>query len=90
MTVKEIMEVLEKQPEIVDLLVAYIEAKETNPQGTTMALPIILKILTDGKKQPEGSGRQGKIYGTSGRQRNQREEAAGNGGTAPEGRSRKR
>ena len=55
MTVKEIMEVLEKQPEIVDLLVAYIEAKETNTQGTTMALPIILKILTDGKKQPEGS-----------------------------------
>ena len=51
MTVKEIMEVLGKKPEVVDLLVAYIEAKETNPQGTTMALPIILKILTDGKKQ---------------------------------------
>ena len=55
MTAKELVEALEEQPEMVDLLVAYIEAKETNPQGTTMALPIILKILTDGKKQPEGS-----------------------------------
>ena len=51
MTIKEIKEALEEQPEIVDLLVAYIEAKEANPQGTTMALPIILKILTDGKKR---------------------------------------
>lgn len=51
MTAKELMEAMEKQPEIADLLVAYIEAKEANPQGTTMALPIILKILTDGKKR---------------------------------------
>ena len=51
MTAKELREVLEKQPEIADLLVAYIEAKEANPKGVEMAMPIILKILTDGKKR---------------------------------------
>lgn len=51
MTAKELMEAMEKQPEIADLLVAYIEAKEANPEGVSMAMPVILKILTDGKKQ---------------------------------------
>lgn len=51
MTAKELMEALEEQPEMVDLLVAYIEAKEANPKGVEMAMPIILKILTDGKKR---------------------------------------
>ena len=51
MTIKEIKEALEEQPEMVDLLVAYIEAKEANPKGVEMAMPIILKILMDGKKR---------------------------------------
>lgn len=51
MTAKELREALEEQPELVDLLVAYIEAKEVNPKGVEQAMPIILKILTDGKKQ---------------------------------------
>ena len=51
MTAKELMEALEEQPEMVDLLVAYIEAKEANPKGVEMAMPIILKVLTDGKKR---------------------------------------
>lgn len=51
MTIGELKKILEKQPEIVDLLVAYIEAKETNPKGVEQAMPIILKILTDGKKR---------------------------------------
>lgn len=51
MTIKEIKEALEEQPEMVDLLVAYIEAKEVNPRGVEMAMPIILKILMDGKKR---------------------------------------
>ena len=53
MTIKEIKEALEEQPEMVDLLVAYIEAKEANPKGVEMAMPIILKILTDGKKRSD-------------------------------------
>ena len=55
MTAKELMEAMEKQPEIADLLVAYIEAKEANPEGVSMAMPVILKILTDGKKRSEVS-----------------------------------
>lgn len=51
MTAKKLVEALEEQPEMVDLLVAYIEAKEANPKGVEMAMPIILKILTDGKKR---------------------------------------
>ena len=47
MTIKEIKEALEEQPEMVDLLVAYIEAKEANPKGVEMAMAIILKMLKD-------------------------------------------
>lgn len=55
MTAKELMEAMEKQPELADLLCAYIDAKKINPRGVEMAMPIILKILTDGKKRSEVS-----------------------------------
>ncbi len=50
MTAKELMEAMEAQPELADLLCAYIDAKKINPEGVSMAMPVILKILTDGKK----------------------------------------
>lgn len=60
MTFKEMMEVFERRPDILDLCVAYIEAKESNPKGVEMALPIILKILTDKRKQDMSTGIEGR------------------------------
>lgn len=51
MTIGDLREDLRKQPEMAYLLTAYIEAKERNPKGVEQAMPIILKILTDGKKR---------------------------------------
>lgn len=51
MTIGELREALETQPELADLLCAYIEAKKENPEGVTRAMPVILKVLTDGKKR---------------------------------------
>lgn len=56
MTIGELSEILRRQPEMIDLLVAYIEAKERCPEKVTQAMPIILKILQDGKQK-------GVVYG---------------------------
>lgn len=48
MTKKEITETLQRQPEIMELMKAYIEAKKRNPQRVEQALPVILRILTGG------------------------------------------
>lgn len=53
MTVRELGEILRRQPEIADLLVAYIEAKESNPKEVERAMPIILKIMHDMRKMKE-------------------------------------
>lgn len=55
MTIGDLREDLRRQPEMAYLLTAYIEAKKRNPKGVEQAMPIILKILTDGKKRGGGA-----------------------------------
>ena len=54
MTIKEIKEALEEQPEMVDLVAACIEAEESDPVGFGQAVPIILKVMQDMRKAREG------------------------------------
>ena len=49
MTIQEMGEVFQRRPDILDLCVAYVEARERNPH----VFPIIIKIMQDMRKMDE-------------------------------------
>jgi hypothetical protein len=62
----ELSELIKERPEILVLLKAYTEAEKRNPAGTAQALPIVLKFLTDRKKEstPPAAGPFKDIFST--------------------------
>lgn len=54
MTVGELREIFEKDPMIIDIVAACIEAEESDPVGFGQAVPIILKVMQDMRKAREG------------------------------------
>ena len=53
MTVGELREIFEKDPMMIDIVHACIEAEESDPSGFRQAVPIILKVIQDMKKARE-------------------------------------
>lgn len=49
MTIQEMGEVFQRRPDILDLCVAFAEARERNPH----VFPIIIKIMQDMRKMDE-------------------------------------
>ncbi len=62
----ELSELIREQPAILVLLKAYTDAEKQNPAGTAQALPIVLKFLTDRKKEstPPAAGPFKDIFST--------------------------
>ena len=62
----ELSKLIKERPEILVLLKAYTEAEKRNPAGTAQALPIVLKFLTDRKKEstPPAAGPFKDIFST--------------------------
>ena len=58
MTVRELREIFEKDPMMIDIVHACIEAEESNPSGFRQAVPIILKVIQDMRKAREGKAWQ--------------------------------
>ena len=54
MTVGELREIFEKDPMMIDVVAACIEAEESDPVGFGQAVPIILKVMQDMRKAREG------------------------------------
>lgn len=53
MTVGELREIFEKEPMMIDIVHACIEAEESDPSKFRQAVPIILKVIQDMKKARE-------------------------------------
>ena len=62
----ELSELIREQPAILVLLKAYTDAEKRNPAGTAHALPIVIKFLTDRKKEstPPAAGPFKDIFST--------------------------
>lgn len=54
MTVGELREIFERDPMMIDVVAACIEAEESDPVGFGQAVPIILKVMQDMRKAREG------------------------------------
>ena len=54
MTVGELREIFEKDPMMIDVVAACIEAEESDPVGFGQAVPILLKVMQDMRKTREG------------------------------------
>ena len=54
MTVGELREIFEKDPMMIDIVAACIEAEESDPVGFGQAVPIILKVMQDMRKARDG------------------------------------
>ena len=54
MTVRELREIFEKDPMMIDIVHACIVAEEADPVGFSQAVPIILKVMQDMRKAREG------------------------------------
>lgn len=53
MTVEELRNIFDKEPMMIDIVHACIEAEESDPSKFRQAVPIILKVIQDMKKARE-------------------------------------